>query len=170
MNKNTELLLFGVRIDEMSQYYCVELERYVDDSFLPPDFRSIQEWGERRNYAKHKPHLRRWLKEWHIDTIQGFLEIPHALGLNDTLWVRNAEENLLWENVSLYTNDFTDVVAKTAFSKGLNGLKLSSTSPEFTSEGSFEKCWIRDKSGHIQLYKKGTERYANAGLEPYSEF
>ena len=74
------------------------------------------------------------------------------------------------EQVSLYTNDFTDVVAKTAFSNGLQGLKLSSTSPEFTSEGSFAKCWIRYKMGRIQLYKKGSEGFANAGLEPYSEY
>ena len=92
------------------------------------------------------------------------------MGLNDTLWVCKADENLKWQNVSFYSNDFTDIVAKTAFSKGLQGLKLSSTSPEFTSEGSFEKCWIRDKEGHIELYKKGSYGFANAGFEPYSEY
>ena len=168
LNKDTQLLLFRVCVDENSQQYCEEIERYVE--CLPSGFSSVQEWVERRNYAKHKHHLQRWLKEWQLDTIQGFLDVTHALGLNDTLWVRKADDNLSWEQVSLYTNDFTDVVAKTAFSKGLQGLKLSSTSPEFTSEGSFEKCWIRDKAGQIQLYKKGTEGFVNAGLEPYSEF
>ena len=170
MNKNSKLLLFSVRVDELFQQYSEEIERYVDNTLLPPNFVSIQEWIDKRNYAKHKNHLRRWLKEWQLDTIQGFLDVTHALGLNDTLWVRNAGDNLSWEQVSLYTNDFTDVVSKTAFTKGLQGLKLSSTSPEFTSEGSFEKCWIRDKAGQIQLYKKGTEGFVNAGLEPYSEF
>ena len=170
MNKNSKLLLFRVLVDEHSQYYCKEIERYVDDVLLPPGFASIQDWVDRRNYAKHKHHLQVWLKQWQIDTIKGFIDITHALGLNDTLWIRKADDNLLWENVSLYTNEFTDVVAKTAFSKGLQGLKLSSTSPEFTSEGSFEKCWIRDKTGHIQLYKKGTSGFANAGFEPYSEY
>ena len=170
MNKNSKLILFDVRANEFSQYFCKELERYVDNTLLPPGFSSIHEWVDSRNYAKHKYHLQRWLRLWQIDTIQGFLDITHALSLNDTLWVRKADDNLSWENVSLYSNNFTDVVAKTAFSKGLRGLKLSSTSPEFTSEGSFEKCWIRDKSGHIMLYKKGSSGFANAGLEPYSEF
>ena len=170
MNKNVRLLLFSICKDELSQEYCEEIERYVDDEFLPPGFRTVNEWLDRRNYAKHKEHLRMWLRQWQIDTIKGFIEITHALGLNDTLWVKRVDEELTWEQVSLYSNEFTDIVAKTAFSKGLQGLQLSSTSPEFTSEGSFEKCWIRDKSGAIKLYKKGTEGFANAGLEPYSEF
>mgnify|MGYP006873066482 CR=1 FL=1 len=169
MNKNVKLMLFTVKTDELLQPYCEEVERYVEAELLPPGFSSIDKWIDRRNYAKHKQHLQRWLKLWHLNTIEGFMNITHALGLNDTLWVKKADDSLLWENVSLYTNDFTDVVAKTAFSKGLQGLKLSSTSPEFTSEGSFEKCWIRDKTGHIKLYKKGTEGFANAGLEPYSD-
>ena len=169
-NKDRDLLAFTVNLDNFSQYVCQEVERYVPDELLPPSFTSISEWLERRNYAKHKAHLLRWLREWQIDTVKGFIDITHALGLNDTLWVCPAEANLTWKNVSLYSNPFNDVVAKTAFSKGLNGLKLSSTSPEFTSEGSFVKCWIRNDGGSISLYKKGSEGFANSGLEPYSEF
>ena len=170
MNKNTKLILFRIIYDEYNQCYCQEIERYVEDELLPPGFLSIQDWIDKRNYAKHKAHLQKWLKEWQIDTTKGFIEITHALGLNDTLWICNAENILKWNEVSLYTNEFTDIVAKTAFSKGLRGLKLSSTSPEFTSEGSFEKCWIREKSGVINLYKKGSSGFANSGFEPYSEY
>ncbi|MBQ4469894.1 MAG: hypothetical protein II917_07145 [Synergistaceae bacterium] len=170
MNKNVKLLFFHIKQDENGQYYCEEIRRYVDKELLPPGFCSIHNWIDRRDYAKHKEHLHRWLRQWQIDTLKGFVDITHALGLNDTLWVKGADENLSWENVSLYSNNFDDVAAKTAFTKGLQGLQLSSTSPEFTSEGSFEKCWVRNSSGIIKLYKKGTEGFANAGLEPYSEF
>lgn len=169
-NKDKDLLVFTVSLDDFSQYVCCETERCVPPEMLPPSFISIAEWLERRNYAKHKSHLRRWLREWQIDTVKGFIDVTHALGLNDTLWVCPAGSALTWDNVSLYSNDFNDVVAKTAFSKGLNGLKLSSTSPEFTSEGSFEKCWIKQNDGSIRLYKKGSCGFANSGYEPYSEF
>ena len=170
MNKDKKLLLFQISQDEFSQFSCHEMERYVDDALLPPGFSSIQSWLEKRNYAKHKLHLRKWLHLWQIDTLQGFADITHALGLNDTLWVKRADATTTWQMVSLYSNPFNDVVSKTAFSKGLGGLQLSSTSPEFTSEGSFEKCWVRQKEGSILLYKKGSEGFANSGLEPYSEF
>ena len=97
---------------------------------LYPGFVSIADWIDRRNYAKHKEHLRRWLHEWQIDNIKGFLDITHALGLNDTLWVKQASSSLTWPEVSLYSNDFNDVAAVTAFSKGLQGLRLSSTLPD----------------------------------------
>ena len=169
-NKDKDLLAFTISFDDFSQPICTEIERYVPADLLPPGFLSISEWLTRRNYAKHKAHLRKWLNEWQINTLNGFLDVTHALGLNDTLWICPAGSGLKWQNVSLYSNEFNDIVAHTAFSKGLNGLKLSSTSPEFTSEGSFAKCWIRQNDGSIILYKKGSEGFANSGLEPYSEF
>ena len=168
MNKDVKLLHFRLLYDALSGYTGQELQRYSE--YLPPGFSSISDWIDSRNYAKHKLHLKRWLREWQIDNTKGFLDITHALGLNDTLWVKDTASLLSWRDVSLYSNNFNDVVANTAFSSGLHGLKLSSTSPEFTSEGSFEKCWIRDKSEDIHLYKKGSSGFANAGLEPYSEY
>ena len=170
MNKDTPLLLFTIKTDDLSnKAICVEIERYVDDDRLPPQFHDIGNWINHRNYAKHKEHLKKWLKEWQMDDSKGFIDVTHALGLNDSLWVKPADSDLTWERINLYSNDFTDVVSKTAFEKGLHGLKLSTTSPEFTSEGSFEKCWIREEDG-IFLYKKGSSGFANAGLEMYSEY
>ena len=96
-NKDKDLLAFTVSLDNFSQYVCQEVERYVSDELLPPSFISISEWLERRNYAKHKAHLLRWLREWQIDTVKGFIDITHALGLNDTLWVCPVGSNLTWE-------------------------------------------------------------------------
>ena len=169
MNKDRKLMLFEVVYDEFGQYNCHEIERYAEDNLFPIGFSDIYTWIDRRNYAKHKEHLQKWLKEWQLDNISGFIDMTHALSLNDTLWVTKADSDLTWDSVSLYTNEFTDVVSRTAFEKGLHGLKLSTTSPEFTSEGSFEKCWIREDDG-IYLYKKSSSGFANAGKEAYSEY
>lgn len=170
MNKNTKLMAFELVFSEITGvYFCRESERYLDEQWFPPRFSDINSWVDNRNYAKHKEHLQKWLKEWQIDNAKGFLDLTHALSLNDSLWVKPVDSALNWERVNLYENEFTDVVSKTAFEKGLQGLKLSTTSPEFTSEGSFEKCWMREDEG-IFLYKKGATGFANAGKEPYSEF
>lgn len=170
MNKDKKLILFTVQYDTVRErYHCRETERFAEKEALPPRFQDIQTWIDHRNYAKHKEHLQNWLKEWQLDNDLGFIEMTHALSLNDSLWVKKADSDLCWEKVNLYQNEFTDVVSKTAFEKGLHGLKLSTTSPEFTSEGSFEKCWVQEDDG-IFLYKKGSSGFANAGLEMYSEF
>ena len=60
-------------------------------------------------------------------------------------------------------------IAKTAFEGGLHGRQLSTTSPEYGTDGSFAKCWIRE-GGTIKMLKRGSSGARNAGLEPYSEY
>ena len=43
---------------------------------------------------------------------------------------------------------------------------LSSTSPEFGTDGYYAKCWVRENDG-IYLYKSGSDTYE---IEPLSEF
>ena len=165
MNKDTPLLLFQLQ-DVLGVTECVEIERYIE---LPAWISDINQWVNGRNYAKHKEHFKKWIKEWGIDTVEGFLDITHALSLNDSLWVKQENSVFAWDNINLYHNEFTDVAEKTAFETGLAGLHLTTTSPEMTAEGSFEKCWKKE-GNQIYIYKKGSSGFANAGLEPYSEF
>ena len=166
MNKDDKLLEFctepglgGTRIKELRSF----------DKRRPIGFTNIAKWIEQRNYAKHKEHFSKWLKEWGLDTTDGFLEISHCLGINDCLWVKRSDSPLTWDKVNLYQNEFSDVASKTAFETGLYGMKLSSTSPEFTAEGTFPKCWIKSQN-NIVLYKSGLTGASNVGLEPYSEY
>lgn len=168
MNKEQPLLSFYIK-EEYGEKTAYQDECFVSLSLMPAGFSDIQSWLEQRNFAKHKEHLQRWLKEWQIDHLEGFIRITHGLSLNDSFWIRPENAELRWSDINLYTNDFSDIVSRTAFETGLHGLKLSSTSPEFTSEGSFAKCWIREQEG-IYLYKKGSSGFANSGLEPYSEY
>lgn len=167
MNKDIRLLKFRIE-KSLSEEVCIETASYA--TLRPYGFVDIDTWVNNRNYTKHKAHLTRWLKEWQINDVQGFIEVTHCLGLNDCLWVKKEDSNLSWADINLYENEFSDISERTAFEKGLNGLQLTSTSPEFTSEGSFAKCWKRKEDGTIYLMKKGSEGFANAGLETYSEY
>lgn len=166
MNKNKKLVSFETE----TQYgVTVATNEIILSNKLPVGYTNIGTWIENRNYAKHKDHMAAWLKEWGIDTIDGFLQITHALGLNDSLWIKPDNSELTWEQINLYQNEFSDIACTTAFENGLYGLQLSSTSPEFTADGSFPKCWIKDAKG-IHILKQGLRGASNVGLEPYSEF
>ena len=98
-----------------------------------------------------------------------FIDFTHCASLTDTFWIKSADSSLAWKDVNLYINPFNDVIAHMAFDgAGLYGKKLDSTTPEFATSGSFEKCWKRTETG-IFLYKRGSSGAANAGMEPYSE-
>lgn len=166
MNKTTPL----VKFETVASLGVTEItNESILSNNVPIGYSNIATWVDHRNYAKHKEHMKKWLKEWGIDTVDGFLQITHCLGLNDSLWVKPVDSNLKWENVNLYDNMFTDVACKTAFESGLFGLQLSTTTPEFTTDGTFPKCWIKDKSG-THILKQGLSGASNVGLEPYCEY
>lgn len=165
MNKDAEICEFIIR-GEGDLEECVSVR---GTSKLPLYFGSINSWVSRRNAAKHRKHVESILDSWGANTKSGFISLTHCLSVNDTFWVQSVDENLKWANVNLYDNEFSDVVSKLSFDGvGLMGEKFSTSSPEFTTDGFFNKCWVRRNNG-IYLYKAGTEKYRNAGREPYSE-
>ena len=157
---------------EIARFHIGELENVVIDKLyttLPEWIRNLPVFIANRRAPKHRENMSQLLKESGCDTLDGYLSITHALSLIDTFWVKPVGSHLEWKDVSLYTHPFNEVIAKTAFEGGLHGRQLSTTSPEYGTDGSFAKCWIRE-NGIIKMLKRGSSGARNAGLEPYSEF
>lgn len=163
LNKNEVIARFHV--DMLSQVITID-GQYVK---LPEWFGELETFIVNRRAPKSRENIKELLKLSGCDTVTGFLDISHALSLTDTFWVRPENSALCWEDVSLYTHPFNKAIAKTAFEGGLHGRQLSTTSPEYGTDGSFAKCWIREKDV-IKLLKRGSSGASNAGLEPYCEF
>lgn len=129
----------------------------------------LNDWLEDRKAYKHNHHLKQLMIDCGCETTEGFIKITHAASINDSFWIREEGENVVWKDISFYRNDFNKSISKLAFEGlGLYGLQMSSTSPELTTDGSFRKCW-RKENGEIYLYKRGISGAYNAGLEPYCE-
>ena len=89
--------------------------------------------------------------------------------MTDTLWVKSEREEVSWAQVNLYENKFDEVISKLSFDgNGLYGIQMSTTSPELTTDGAYDKCWLNREDG-IHLIKTGSTGARNAGLEPYGE-
>lgn len=167
MNKNKEIGQFSITEDVLGNTFTFTQH---PESILPIGFQYIENWIENRKASKHNGYLRKLMQECGCDTATGFIQVTHAASINDTFWVKTDNENIKWEDVSFYRNEFNETVSKLAFEGiGLYGLKLSSTSPELSTSGSFRKCWKREY-GEIYLYKRGSTGARNAGLEPYCEY
>ena len=163
MNKDEKIAKFD--IDPLLELIRID-EQYKK---LPNMFGDIRTFITNRRAPKHRENIKELLKLSGCDTLQGFLDISHALSLVDTFWVKPVNSELEWNAVSLYTHPFNEVIAKTAFEGGLHGRELSTISPEYGTDGSFAKCWIREND-QIKMLKRGSSGASNAGLEPYSEF
>ena len=79
------------------------------------------------------------LLEYGCQSLDGYLDVAHALSLNDTFWVKSVRSSLTWDQVSLYRNPFNAVISHTAFDGTLSSPTLSSTSPEFSTDGQYAK-------------------------------
>ena len=164
MNKNTIVLSFLCVRNEFDEPEFKELQWHV--GYRPLGFKSLTGFLERRKAPKHRKHIQRILEQYGCDDLEGFINVTHAVSLNDTFWVKKAESNLRWEDVSLYQNEFNELISEAAFDGSTSSWGLSTTSPEFGTDGNYAKCWVREETG-IYLYKTGSARFE---VEPLSEF
>ena len=171
MNKDRAVLTFEA--DEVMDSFRIVGGGDRGQAPLPLGFTDMGSFLEGRRAPKHRAHIARLLTLCQCNTLCGYLEVTRALSLNDTFWCKpasgdSAVGDLTWADVSLYENPFDDVVARLAFEGGLYGELLSTTSPEFGTDGSFAKCWIR-RDGDILLLKGGHREWEDASYEPWSE-
>ena len=164
MNKNEIVATFTLEIKSglvrITNVHALRLPFWIKD---------VGNFITHRAAPRGREHIKELLVRSGCDNIKGFLDVTHALALTDTFWVKQADSNLSWEKVSLFCNPFNEVVAHTAFDGGMYGDNLSTPSPEYSTDGTFAKCWIREND-QIKLLKRGSSGARNTGLEPYSEF
>lgn len=101
---------------------------------------SLTAWLEKRRAPKRRKHMEQLLEQYGCVGLEGFLRVTHALSLNDTFWVKEESEMLCWDEVSLYRNEFDALISQAAFSGVISEEALSSTSPEFGTDGYYAKC------------------------------
>lgn len=164
LNKDNPWLLFSCDADEYGDKIAHEIEWYTE--LRPVGYLSLQSFLERRKAPKHRKHIEDLLEQYGCNTLDGFLRVTHALSLNDTFWVKEASSSLTWNEVSLYQNEFNDLISQAAFDGVVSSMTISSTSPEFGTDGQYAKCWVREGKD-IWLYKRGSATFE---IEPVSEF
>ncbi|WP_165044602.1 HipA protein [Adlercreutzia sp. ZJ138] len=166
MNKDVVVATYREE-KQLDDYRYSVIERF--DAYLPYGFVNINDWIDGRQIAKHRTSIEKLMRELGLTTRHDFIAMARCLSLTDTFWMKRADENISWNEVSLYHNPFDDVIARIAFDgTGMYGRQNSPTSPEYATSGSFAKCWVRE-GNEISLLKRGSSGYANAGFEPYSE-
>ena len=164
MNRDLPMLRFTCERNAFDEPEFIENEWLTD--LRPIGYEELGDFLARRQAPKHRRHIKELLERYGCDDLEGFLRVTHALSLNDTFWVKEADSDSFWSSVSLYQNEFDQLVSEAAFDGVISETDLSSTSPEFGTDGYYAKCWVRDEDG-IWLYKSGSGLHV---IEPVSEF
>lgn len=164
MNKDNIILEFSCKRDEFDE--PVFSEDFWMSDLKPIGFTSVSSFLERRKAPKHREHIQDLLIKYGCNDIEGFIKVTHAASLNDTFWVRETDSPIVWNDISLFRNDFNELISLAAFEGIIPDEDISSTSPEFTTNGAYAKCWVREDDT-IFLYKTGSKIFE---IEPLSEF
>ncbi len=122
---------------------------------LPQDFTDTQllAWINKRKTPKNRQFVEKLMAAIEDETNPlRYVDISHALSLNDAYWITNALADEKWADYNLYTHPMDKVLAYVAFtgySTKISGLR---TTAELTSSGMLKKCWSNRSDG-IYLLK-----------------
>lgn len=121
---------------------------------------AMQAWVAYRSVPDSRNNLENMLQQYGVRTPSAAAYKSLGLNLSDQYWYRPKEMEIGWEQVNLFTNDFTAQEFR-ASSKG----QSSFISPDSNSNGELPKFWTV-KNGHRLLYKQGS---GSTNQQPYNE-
>lgn len=175
MNKNKKIFDF---VYDEEEHIIVDFERNypLNEGYAP--------FGLIKNNEINKVEFNKWWKNRQIPASRnGLKEVLHnsniydndnfdlldskayCLSLSDQYWVKNIDEDIKWEKINFFDNEFSEDIGKILFNGGKSPLKLNLNTPDMTSNGNYEKRW-KIIDGDRYLLKAGSKIY---NQEPFNE-
>ncbi len=176
-----EFSLYKIRqfaVDVFNDTYKIEIDRIFNENreLFPKEFNNFIDderlmlWIERRKAPKNRKFVNKILLSFNDGgNPLKYVDISHALSLNDSFWITNQYVDEKWEDINLYEHPFDkilEMVAFTGYSRKISGVV---TSPEITSKGALKKCWSNRSDG-IYLIKGDDYPRADGRSQVTGEF
>ena len=132
---------------------------------------SLSKWIQRRKAPKNRQFVDKIMSAiTNDDNTYAYIDISHALSLNDALWITNNAADYKWQDFNLYHHPFDKVLAYVAFtgySKKISGVV---TSPEITSNGALKKCWSNRPDGIYLIKGDDFVKYSDGRSQATMEY
>ena len=139
-------------------------------SRLPEYINNLTDWLNSRIPPIGRKNVLTLMKQAQINSINEYLSITKAISLTDTFWVQDTDRPITWDKISPYRNKLSRIISDIALNCEYHGGNLRSPSPDYTVDGSVDKCWKRI-NGDIYLYKTDGEKWSGiTGNRPYCEY
>ena len=147
--------------DSVAENYSIKIKKVYQENkhLLPKKLSSnlneaeLLKWINRRKAPKNRQFVEKILSAIDdSDNPMKYVDVSHALSLNDAYWITNDIMDYKWDEFNLYSHPFDEAlsyVAFTGYSQKVSGLL---SSPEITSSGMLKKCWSNRNDG-IYLIK-----------------
>ena len=175
MNKNKKIFDFEYSDEE---HIIVKFERsYPDNENYAPfgliknnniDKNQFNKWWKNRQIPASRMGLKEVLYKSNIYDKDNFDLLDakaYCLSLSDQYWVKRIDEDILWEDINFFDNEFSEDIGKILFDGGKTPVNLNLNTPDMTSNGNYEKRW-KIIDGDRYLIKAGGKMI---NQEPFNE-
>lgn len=175
MNKNKKVFDFEYNDED---HLIVGFKRnYPDNEKYAPfgliknddiDKNGFNKWWKNRQIPASRNGLKEILNKSGIYDEDNFDLLDakaYCLSLSDQNWVKKYNENILWEDINFFENEFSEDIGKVLFNGGKTSLNLNLNTPDMTSNGNYEKRW-KIINGDRYLIKAGGKMI---NQEPFNE-
>lgn len=175
MNKNKKVFNF---VYDEEEHYIIDFERdYFENEKYAPfgliknneiDKVEFNKWWKNRQIPASRKGLKEILHNSNIYDKDNFdlLDLKaYCLSLSDQYWVKGINDNISFEDINFFDNEFSEDIGKILFNGGKTTLNLNLNTPDMTSNGNYEKRW-KIINGERYLLKAGSKIY---NQEPYNE-
>ncbi len=129
------------------------------------DRQALNSWWAGRAIPASRDRIQDALKKLGVSSTQLLLEKCLGLSLSDQYWICPVSENIQWEDINFFQNDFSDDVGNILFGRGPSSERMNMMSPDNTSDGWLKKKWVI-ADGKRCLLKGGS---GATQQEPYNE-
>ena len=128
-------------------------------------FSNLAEWWNERSIPLSRSGIQDVFEKLEINNPQVLLLKCFGLSLSDQYWIKPKEEDIRWEDVNFFNNEFSEDVGKLLLGGELKNKDLNLSSPDNTSVGNLKKRW-KIVNGKRILIKGGSNPFRQ---EPYNE-
>lgn len=175
MNKNKKVFDF---VYDEEEHFIVNFERnYPENEDYAPfglikmneiDKVEFNKWWKNRQIPASRKGLKEVLHNSNVYDKDNFYLLDakaYCLSLSDQYWVKGVDEEISWESINFFDNEFSEDIGKILFNGGKTALNLNLNTPDMTSNGNYEKRW-KIIDGKRYLLKAGSKIY---NQEPFNE-
>ena len=127
-----------VRIVEMD-----EKNKHLLPLDMEPNENGLVRWIRHRAIPKNRAFVNVFLSKCGLSANRPMdvIAVCKGLSLNDSYWINDESETKTFDQVNLYENRFSKVLASIAFTGYGSSVRSSfASSPEFTTNGMLPKC------------------------------
>ena len=104
-------------------------------------FNNLSLWWSERCIPASRDDLASALNKLNIPSIKTLLIKCYGLSLSDQYWIKNINDDLVWDKINYFNNTFSDDIGEIVFGYESKKKNIDFSSPDITSVGNLKKRW-----------------------------